>query len=68
VQIWDLVGRLGGQMRISGKTIIGWDMGAAIAMATALGIDVLVAAELLPEIEAIMVRKINDRIGGQYDD
>lgn len=55
-------------MRISGKTIIGWDMGAAIAMATALGIDVLVAAELLPEIEAIMVRKINDRIGGQYDD
>jgi hypothetical protein len=68
VQIWDLVGRLGGQMRVSGKAIIGWDMGAAITMAVALGIDALVAAELLPEIEAIMVRKINDRIGGQYDD
>jgi hypothetical protein len=68
VQIWDLVGRLGGQMRVSGKAIIGWDLGAALMLARALGINALIVAELLPEIEAVMVRKINKRIGGQYDD
>ena len=38
-------------------------MGAALALAAALGIDTLVAAELLPEIEAVMVRRLNERIG-----
>jgi hypothetical protein len=32
-------------------------------MARALGIDTLIVAELLPEIEAVMVRKLNERIG-----
>jgi hypothetical protein len=32
-------------------------------MAHALGIDALVSAELLPEIEAVMVRKLNEQIG-----
>jgi hypothetical protein len=36
-------------------------MGAAIALARALGIDALIAAELLPEIEAVMVRKVNEQ-------
>ena len=43
--------------------VLGWDMGAALAMARALGIDPLIAAELLPEIEAVMVRKLNEQIG-----
>jgi hypothetical protein len=43
--------------------VLGWDMAAAIAMAQALGINTLVAAELLPEIEAVMVRKVNEQIG-----
>jgi len=43
--------------------VLGWDMGAALAMAQALGIDALTAAELLPEIEAVMVRKLNEQIG-----
>ena len=43
--------------------VLGWDMGAALAMARALGIDALIAAELLPEIEAVMVRKLNELIG-----
>ena len=43
--------------------VLGWDMGAALAMARALGVDSLIAAELLPEIEAVMVRKLNERIG-----
>jgi hypothetical protein len=37
-------------------------MGAALAMARALGIDLLIAAELLPEIEAVMVRQLNEQI------
>jgi pimeloyl-ACP methyl ester carboxylesterase len=65
VQIWDLVGRLGGQLRATRQIIVGWDMGAALAMARALGINGLVAMELLPEIEAVMVKKVNERIGEQ---
>ena len=37
-------------------------MGAALALAQALGIEPLIAAELLPEIEAVMVRKLNDAL------
>jgi hypothetical protein len=42
--------------------VIGWDMGAALAMAHALGIDPLVAAELLPPVEAVVVAQINAQI------
>jgi len=37
-------------------------MGAALAMARALGIEPIVAAELLPGIEAVMVRRLNAQI------
>lgn len=47
--------------------VLGWDMGAAIALAQALGIDALIAAELLPEIEAVMVRKVNEQMEGSRD-
>jgi hypothetical protein len=57
------VGRLGGQLRVIPGVVIGWDMGAALALAAALGIDPMVAAELLPEIEAVMVRRLNETIG-----
>jgi len=43
--------------------VIGWDMGAALALADALGIAPMAAAELLPEIEAVMVRRLNETIG-----
>ena len=63
MQVWDLVGRLGGQLRVAPSGgIIGWDMGAALALARALGIRGLVVAELLPAIEAVMVEKLNERI------
>ena len=42
--------------------VLGWDMGAALTLAAALGIDALIAAELLPEIEAVMVRKLNEQM------
>jgi hypothetical protein len=40
--------------------VLGWDMSAALAMAAALGVDARAAAELLPVIEAVMVRRLND--------
>ena len=58
-----MVGRLGGQLRVSPGAVLGWDMGAALAMAQALGVNTLIVAELLPEIEAGMVRKVNEQIG-----
>ena len=65
-QVWDLVSRLGGQLRVIPGAVIGWDMGAALALAAALGIDAMAAAELLPEIEAVMVRRLNEAIGDRH--
>ncbi|MFP1646053.1 DUF7697 family protein [Pontitalea aquivivens] len=66
------MGRLGGQLRVAGGlgggTILGWDMGAALAMARALGIDARVAAEVLPALEAVMVRRLNAQMGEGRDD
>lgn len=61
-QVWDLVQRLGGQLRVSGSAVIGWDMGAALQLGAALGVSPIAIAELLPPIEGVMVRKINDEM------
>jgi len=37
-------------------------MGAALAMASALGINPAPVAEILPAIEAVMVRKLNEQM------
>ena len=54
-----------GQLRVAssadGTVVLGWDMTAALAMAQALGVDPLIAAECLPMIEAVMVRKFNEQ-------
>ena len=60
--MWDLVSRLGGQLRVIPGAVLGWDMGAALSLAQALGVNTLIAAELLPEIEAVMVRKLNEQV------
>ncbi len=44
--------------------MIGWDLGAALSMARALGVPPLIAAELLPMLEAVMVRKLNEQMEG----
>ena len=49
-------------MRVAGKAVLGWDMGAALALSEALGMNPMVVAELLPELEAVMVRRINEKI------
>ena len=66
-QIWDLVQRLGGQVRfaggVSGGAVLGWDMAAALQLGAALGLSPLIIAELLPPIEAVMVRKMSEQTG-----
>lgn len=52
-------------MRFAGKAVIGWDMSAALALSGALGVNPMVTAELLPELEAVMVRRINEKIGAE---
>lgn len=58
--------RLGGQLRLlggmGGGAVIGWDMGAALQLGAALGLSPLLIAELLPPIEAVMVRKTNETL------
>jgi hypothetical protein len=57
--IWELVTRLGGQMRVAstmgGAVVMGWDMVAALALGRAMGLPEWLVAEMLPEIEAAMV-------------
>jgi hypothetical protein len=66
-QVWDLVGRLGGQLRVLPGAVIGWNLGAALALGDALGVPSLAMAELLPVIEAVMVAKLNERMEDQDD-
>ena len=61
-QVWDLIGRLGGQLRMLPGAVIGWDMSAALALGDALGIPPLAMAELLPAVEAVMVAKFNEQM------
>jgi len=37
-------------------------MGAALSLASALGINMVAVAEFLPSIEAVMVTKINEQM------
>jgi hypothetical protein len=67
VQVWDVVDRLGGQMRIAGRSVTGWDMGAALHLGAALGVSAKALAELLPPVEAVMVRKINQHIEASHE-
>ncbi|MGC8732147.1 MAG: DUF7697 family protein [Halothiobacillaceae bacterium] len=48
--------------------VIGWDMGAALALAEALGVPPLATAELLPVIEAAMVVKLAEQRGAAGSD
>jgi hypothetical protein len=47
---------------MSGGAVLGWDMPAALQLGVALGLSPLIIAELLPPIEAVMVRKTNEEI------
>jgi len=61
-QVWDLVGRLGGQLRVLPGAVVGWDLTAALALGDALGAPPIAMAELLPVIEAVMFTKLNEQM------
>jgi hypothetical protein len=54
-------------LRIVPGAVIGWDLGAAIALGAALGVPAPAIAELLPAIEAVLVRCVNAQIAANYD-
>lgn len=64
---------MGGQQRVVagglGRPVVtGWDLGAGIEMARALGVNMLLAAEMLPVFEQIAVMKFNESEGAHnYD-
>ncbi|MEI4234469.1 DUF7697 family protein [Roseovarius sp. D22-M7] len=62
---WDVAREATGQLRVSDGAVLGWDMGAVLAMADASGLDRRAAVELLPVIEAAMVRAVNAQIRAQ---
>ena len=61
-QAWDLVIRVGNQLRIVGKQVVGMDLGAAMALAGGLGIPQPVAAEFLSDCEGTIVSALNRAI------
>ncbi|WRH63803.1 MAG: hypothetical protein RSE12_05545 [Fuscovulum sp.] len=58
---------MGGQIRAIPGAVLGWDMTAALAMAAAMGISPRAVVELLPVIEAAMVRNLNEEREGRRD-
>ena len=54
-------------MRVIPGAVLGWDMGAALALGMAVGISSPAMAELLPALEAVMVRRVNEQIAANRD-
>ena len=64
-----MITRCSGQLRLApnASVVIGLDLAAAIALATALGYDARAVAELLPAAEAGLTRALNERLASQHD-
>ena len=68
-QVWDLVGRLGGQIcAVIPGAVLGWDMGAALAMAAALGVDTLGRRRTAARDRGGDGAALNDRTAQQIGD
>lgn len=52
--------RMGHQVRAVPGAVLGFDMGAALALGRALGVEIAVA-EWFPQIEAVAIPKMNER-------
>lgn len=55
------------QLRMGFGGPVGWDLGTGLAMAEALGLNTFVVAELLPAVEAVAIRKINEQLEAGRD-
>ena len=64
-----MITRCSGQLRLgpNASVVIGLDLAAAVALATALGYDARAVAELLPAAEAGLTRALNERLASQHD-
>ncbi len=64
-----MLARCACQLRLapSGAAVIGFDLTAAIALATTLGYDARSVAELLPAAEAGLITALNERLATQHD-
>ena len=64
-----MITRCSGQLRLApnASVVIGLDLAAAVALATALGYDARAVAELLPAAEAGLTRALNERLASQHD-
>jgi hypothetical protein len=58
-QVWDLVMRIGHQLRICDGAVVGFDFTAVLALAGAMGVNPAAVAEWLPAIETIAVQEMN---------
>lgn len=59
-QIWDLTRRMQNQLRTEGRVVIGFDLGAVMTFASALGIAPAAVAEFMPAIESAACHKLNE--------
>ncbi len=63
--MWQAVQGLSGQVNVlsdmAGRTVLGWDIVAALTLAEAHGVPRPVAAEFLPPLETMMVRNLRDQ-------
>lgn len=62
-QVWDLLKKMTGQLRITGSGLVfGLDLGAAIQIADALGVNKFALVEIFAGAEATIVRVMNEQI------
>ena len=68
-QAWDVITRCACQLRLApnASVVIGLDLSAAIALATALGYDARSVAELLPAAEAGLITALNGCLATHHD-
>lgn len=52
---WAVIQRCGGQIRIVGQRVFALDFGAVFALADAMGAHSALLADVLPEVEPIIV-------------
>ena len=57
--MWELVLKLGHQLRVNERRVVGFDFVAAFALAAASGVPAAAVAEWLPQIEQVAVSEMN---------
>lgn len=61
-QAWRLLRSAGGQVRMAGLAVVGLDLGALLALGQAAGASPLTLAEILPEVEDVIVHGLNAQL------